>query len=362
MSTSETYNFCSPESRVLIDDAYERIGILTPLIDREKIISAQRSINFILQHWPNQGKNLWAIREAMIGLQPNQNTYSIPTNAIDLKTVALRESTRNVFNNGSPSSSAGGVAANAFDGDTSTVCTQVSSNGNISYTWDIEQADDFEVAISLVGIQSNATTNYTLVCEYSTDFGATWNTALSIPVQSYPKGVTQWFSIDVPTNSVSFRVRETGGATLNIQELYFNNSTQDKIISRFSETDYNSQVNKNESGTPSSFYVDRQITPILKVWPVPYAAYQVLYFSYWESLQDVGAMTDVAEVPARFLEALCSALAYKLAIKNSEVITNPIEKIGILKAEADQTFREATDSDRERVPTRIYPYTGYSYE
>lgn len=359
MATSGTYNFCSPESRVLIDDAYERIGLSPPLIDREKILSAQRSINFILQHWPNLGKNLWSIRTAMIGLQPNRRTYSIPSNATDLKTVALRTSSRNVYTAGLAASSNGGVAANAFDGDSSTACTQNAINGNISYTWDAVVADDFNVSISLVGIQSNVTANYTLVCEYSTDFGATWNNSLSIPIQSYPIGQAQWFSIAIPKNSVSFRVRETGGATLNIQELYFNNNTQDKVISRFSETDYNSQFNKNDTGNPSSFYVDRQITPILTVWPVPTELYQVLYFSYWISLQDVGAMTDVAEVPARFLEALCSALAYKLGMKDNTV---PIEKLTLLGAEAEKAFTEATVNDRERVVTRIYPETGYSYE
>lgn len=343
MSTSGTYNFGSPQSEQIIRDAYERIGILPNLITQQKIDAAQRSINFLLQEWVNKGNNLWTIRKGMIGLTSNQSSYNLPNNAIDIKTAAIRTSNRNL--GGTAFSSAGGVAANAFDNNAATACTQTAPNGYISYNWGAAQ-----YAISMVGVQSNATINYTLVCEYSFD-NITWTQALSIPVQSYPYGVIQWFVMPVPVPAPYFKVRETGGSTLNIQELYFNNNLYDTIISRLSEFEYTSIPNKNSfTSRPSSFWVDRQVNPIIYLWPTPNSTYHTLYFTYWRSLQDVGSLINNAEVPARFLEALCAGLAFKLSVKEN-VSPDKVAMLGQLYQEA---YRTAGEEDRERVPLRIY--------
>lgn len=343
MSTSGTYSFGSPQSEQIIRDAYERIGIDPSLLTEKQINSAQRSINFILQEWVNKGNNLWTIRRGMIGLIPNQNTYNLPLGLIDIKTAALRTSIRNL--GGTAFSSAGGTASNAFDGNPATACTQTAPNGYISYNWGIAT-----YAISMVGVQSNATLNYTLVCETSND-NVTWTNALSIPIQSYPAGNLQWFVIPVPTQASYFRVRETGGATLNIQELYFNTSISDTLITRISEFEYTSILNKSSfTSRPSSFYVDRQITPVIYLWPTPNSSYNNLYFSYWCALQDVGSQQNNAEVPARFLEPLCAALAFKLAVKEGL----PSDRVQMLGSLAESAYHTAGQEDRERVPLRIY--------
>lgn len=343
MSTSGTYNFGSPQSEQIIRDAYERVGILPSLITHQKIDTAQRSINFILQEWVNRGNNLWTIKHGMLGLTNNQNAYNLPDGAIDIKTAAIRTSTRNL--GGTPFSSAGGTAAYAFDNNTATACTQASANGYISYNWGTAQ-----YAISMVGIQSNATLNYTLVCEYSFD-NATWTTALSIPVQSYPYGNIQWFVVPAPVPAPYFRVRETGGATLNVQELYFSTNVSDFIITRLSEFEYTSILNKSSfTARPTSFWVDRQINPILYLWPTPNTMYNNLYFTYWRAMQDVGTQINMAEVPARFLEALCAGLAFKLSIKEQL----PSDKVAYLEQSYEKAYFIAGQEDRERVPLRIY--------
>lgn len=357
MSMSGTYNFStSLKSEQLILDAYERIGVIPALEDSQKIKSAQRSLNFILQEWATKGNNLWTIRYGMIGLTPNQSAYSIPVNGIDLKTVAIRQSNRNL--GGTPASDPGGDASLAFDGNPNTACTQTGADGYISYNWGSSTN-----VTSMVGVQSNASVSYTLACECSSD-GNNWTTLKEIPIQVYPEGQIQWFSIPVPTPSIYFRIQETGGATLDIQELYFNTNTQDLTITRMSEAEYTSNVQKNIVGRPTGFYVDRQISPIIYLWPTPSAMYNNLYFSYWNTLQDIGSMLDSAEVPARFLEPLCAALAFKLAIKNQLALRMPIEAVTMLGAIADQAYMTANVEDRERVPLRVYPglTQGYSYE
>lgn len=345
MTTSGVYTFGSPQSEQLIYDAYERIGILPDVLTTEQVQTAQRSINFILQEWVNKGNNLWTVKQGMIGLTTNQYAYSLPQGAIDIKTATIRTSNRNL--GGTPFSSAGGTASYAFDGNPATACTQVSTNGYISYGW----SGGAQYAISMVGIQSNVAVDYTLVCEYSFD-NSTWTNALTIPIQTYRYGIIEWFSVPVPTPASYFRVRETGGATLNVQELYFNNNVTDTLMTRMSEFEYTGTPNKGSfTAKPSSFYVDRQINPIVYLYPTPSSAYNNMYFTYWKAIQNVGELINNAEVPARFLEALCAALAFRLAVKNQEI--SP-DRVQMLSALADKAYFEAGQEDRERVPLRVY--------
>lgn len=373
MSTSETYNFGSPQSKELIEDAYERIGIIPSQLTQQKINAAQRALNFILQQWVNNRNNLWTIRKGMIALNPNQNAYNLPPNAIDIKTAAIRQSNRNL--GGTPYSSAGGNAASAFDNNTQTACTQTSPNGYISYNWGAQT-----FAISMVGVQTAQTVDYQLAMEWSLD-NTNWTTALTVPMQNYQQGVLTWFVIPVPTPAKVFRVRMLGsdsflswnnivgptwsqitgttwstwqGVTLNVEELYFNTNLYDTIVTRLSEFEYTSLPFKNQVGRPSSFYVDRQVNPIIYVWPAPTPPWNNLYFTYWDAIQDIGSMLNNAEVPARFLEPLCSALAYSLAQKES--ISNPAiaQALPMLKGSADEAYKNAWSEDRERVPLRIY--------
>lgn len=345
MSTSGTYAFASPQSKDLIEDAYERIGILPDILTSQQITSAQRSLNFILQEWINKGNNLWTVQTGMLGLNPGQSTYYLPPHAIDIKTAAIRTSVRNI--GGTAASSAGGVAQNAFDGNPQTACIQDAPDGNISYTW-----GQAPYAIAMVGIQSNETLDYTLVFEISyTGLDGSWAAVGAPPQQTYTVASTQWFAITAPTLGTWFRVKETGGLTLTIQEIYLNTSISDTLMTRISEQQYTSTANKNVTGKPSSFYVNRQINPTVTLYPVQTAIYNNMYFTYWKAIEDVGAMVNNSQIPTRFLEALTSALAFKLGMKKADMDLNKLQLLGAI---ADKAYLEAGSQDRERVPLRIY--------
>lgn len=346
MPTSGTHLFATPQSELLIRDAYERVGILESELTQEKVLSAQRSLNFILQSWINKGLNLWTVKQAMLTLVNNQSSYILPPELYisDILEATLRTSNRNL--GGTAFSSSYVVdhgPDNAFDGDPLTYCQLSTTNGNIGYQW------TNPYAISMVGIQSYSDETYTLVCEYSND-GTNWNTALAIPAQVYPAGNIRWFVIPVPTSATYFRVRETGGATLIISELYFNTMVYDTILTRISRAEYISYPNKQSTGRPSCFYVDRQINPVLYVWLTPNQYYNNFFYTYVEQIEDIGTLINSAQIPARFLEALCSKLAHMLSLKENI----DLNKVTLLGQLADQEYTTAAEEDRERVPLRIY--------
>lgn len=341
MSTSGTFNFGATINDQFFIDAYERCGVLPDLITAEQIQSAQRSANLLLSEWVNRGLNLWTVTQENLNLNANQSAYTLPYPTSDILEANIRTSQRPL--GGTAFSSAGGVAQNAFDNNPATACTQTVPNGYISYNY----GTNVTYAIQMVGIQSNATLVYTLVGEYSPD-NINWFNAITIPAQTYTLGQNVWFVIPVPANAEYFRIRETGGATLNVQELYFNIVVQDIPITRISRSEYIYLPNKNQTGRPTSFYVDRLINPTVYLWPTPTAQYNNMFYTRVQLMQDIGSLTNNPYVPQRFYDAFVAGVAVKLAQK---YIPSRYE---MLKESAAIAYNIAANEDVERVPLRVY--------
>jgi hypothetical protein len=352
MATSGLYNSLTPIAAKIVLDAYERAGVINPEITDMQVKSALTSINLILEEWINKGLNLWTVKQGMLALTSGQASYALPVGTSAILEATLRTSNRQL--GGTAFTSAGGIAALAFDGNSNTACTQTVADGYISYNWGTRQ-----YGISLVGIQSNVTRTYTLVGEYSFD-NVTWINSITIPAQEYTQGQNTWFVVNVPTPANYFRIRETGGAILNVQELYFNTTIQDILITPFSRHEYVSQIQKQQTGRPTSYYIDRQINPTLYLWPCPSVQFNNLYYTYTRHMEDVAALTNNLQVPARFLRALVLALSHDLSLKAPQY---DLARSGNLKSLADESYTIAATEDKERVPFRIYgEYMGWTQQ
>lgn len=339
---SGTYNFQSVQVELLIRDAYENIGIAPEMLTPQKLDSARRSINLLLLEWMNKSTNLWTLHSGFLALNEFQSAYILPNYVSDLTEVNLRSSNRVL--GGTPASSNGGIAANAFDGNSATACTQGAPDGNISYDYGEGQAQN----ISFCGITSHANLTYNLNIEASND-NVNWQNILTITAKAFTAGQLYWFDIPTPTNARYYRIRETEGATLNIQEIYFNNNVLDTTISSISRDEYLKFPQKNIKGRPSVCYFDKSITTSISLWPSPSASYNAISYSYKKMMQDVGLYTNTIEIPSRFYPALTAALSYKLAIKfNSQVAD-------ILSQEYQNSFNLATIEDTEDVNITIRP-------
>lgn len=357
LSTSGVYTYNTPETRILIDNAYRRVNVDPARITQQQIIAAQEFANLALQSWPNRGDNLWLRRTSMITLVPYQAMYPLPLYLSSVRVVTRRISVRDVTPAGIPFSSNGGIAANAFDGNPLTACTQTSPNGYISYQWPLipvsvplplaPQNTGAQI-ITLVGVTSQVSTDYTLTFSYSQD-GITWTPVLVTQTQAYTAGLIQWFEILTPSFALYFRCQETGGATLNIQELYFNNQVNDLPLSGVSEAQYMRYPNKGfpNASAPSTFFVDRQINPNIYLYPAPSPYYNNLFISWQQQIQDFGSMTNVAQIPARFLNALTAEIAYYVSFKEAS------DKTEMLLNDLREQYKLAHNEDRERVPTKM---------
>jgi hypothetical protein len=265
-------------------------------------------LQFLLSEWVNSSVNAWTLQLEYLPINVGQAQYILSDEIIDVVQSNLRTSLRQL--NGSPASSNSGVAANAFDGNPATTCTQDAANGNISYDYGLGQSQ----IISFFGLQSNTTILYSLVVEISQD-DATWTTLFAIPPQTFTAGLLTFFDVPVLTPARAYRIRETGGATLDIQEIYFNNLIRDLPMAQVSRYEYLLYPNKQQAGRPVIYYLNKQLTPILNIYPVPSNLYNCIQLSYKQVIQDLGSLINMADIPSAFYQAMVWGLSWHLAIK-----------------------------------------------
>ena len=130
----------------------------------------------------------------------------------------------------------------------------------------------------------------------------------------------------------------------------------DLPLSRFSVSQYSTIPNKLTEGRPVNLYIDKQRdAPVVYFWPTPSKAYTFVYQQI-RRIQDTGAVgsTD-PDVPARFLPALVSGLAYMISQKYPEAFVRSPE----LKAEYEFQWQLAEQEDRDRASVHFVP-GGYS--
>ena len=131
-------------------------------------------------------------------------------------------------------------------------------------------------------------------------------------------------------------------------------SQSDISIGRISRDEFINIPSKRSSSRPSQFYVDRQVTPIVRLWPPPDSSTEyILVYDRLQRIQDADTFTDTLDVPFRFYPCLTAGLAYYLAMKRAP------ERVQLLKAVYEEEFERASAEDRDRASLSLVPSNNY---
>jgi len=87
MTTSGTASY-NPQLTEIIQEAYDRAGIV--MRSGYEYRSARRSIDIMMQEWANRGINMWTVEEGSQVLTPGVETYTLPTDTVDLIDHVIR--------------------------------------------------------------------------------------------------------------------------------------------------------------------------------------------------------------------------------------------------------------------------------
>ena len=129
-------------------------------------------------------------------------------------------------------------------------------------------------------------------------------------------------------------------------------SQNDLPLSRFSVSQYSTIPNKKTEGRPVNIYIDKQRdAPVAYLWPTPDKVYTFAYQRI-RRIEDTGAVGSTnPDVPARFLPALVSGLAFQLSQKYPESFVRSSE----LKQEYEYQWDLAQSEDRDRASVHFVP-------
>lgn len=171
------------------------------------------------------------------------------------------------------------------------------------------------------------------------------------------------YDIDIDTIAVlDVMIRLSAGET---------NTQTDRQLTEVSASTYAQIANKLQRGAPTQFWVNRigirntsgstHQYDKLVLWPVPdQSSYYTIVYYRLKRMADAGTgATSTMETPARFLPALITGLALKIAKKKTALV--PPGKVLELQADYDSLLNDAMGEDRERQDLTLVPdLSGYS--
>lgn len=140
---------------------------------------------------------------------------------------------------------------------------------------------------------------------------------------------------------------------IDVLSVVLRRGSTDYALSRVSRDTFISIPNKTTQGRPSQFFLDRQITPNLKIWPVPENSTDVIYYDALTRMDDADSQVNTVDMPFRFYPCLAAGLAYYISMKRAP------DRIQLLKAVYEEEFERAMTEDRDRSSFNVVPMYQY---
>ena len=110
---------------------------------------------------------------------------------------------------------------------------------------------------------------------------------------------------------------------------------------------------KETKGRPIQYYLDRQSTPILYLWPTPENSTDIFLSNRIQRMDDINASVNDPDLPSRFIAPMVSGLAFYIAVKK-----NP-ERVALLKPLYEEDFARAIAGDQGRTSLHLVPARTY---
>ena len=271
-----------------IEEAFERCGLeLRTGYDAK---TARRSLNLLFADWANRGLNRWTISQV-----------------------------------------------------TQTVAEEISEYPVGTITLSVSDSGSFTIAETITGGTSAATASL-ITKPDSTSM------TITVPSGTFTSGETiTGSSSSATTTTTSTASLEDTQSTIDVLSGVIRRDSSDIAITRISRDDYLNIATKSTKGRPTQFYVDRLITPVVKVWPTPENSTDQFIYDRLVRIDDADASVNTVEIPFRFYPCLAAGLVYYIALKKAP------ERIQILKALYEEEFLRAAEEDRDKADLTLVP-------
>lgn len=333
LQTSGTSTTVAYDTRTVIDRAYGALGLEPQQIVGEKIQIAQDLLSLVLTDLVNTANPLWCLEKSLITLIQGQRNYVLPQGTSDVN--------------------------RAFYRTASNITPAVFTSTSAAYTFDFglnAAGGSNDVSVSMWSI------NWTgapvpLTFQVSAD-NVTWTSAYVTTLLNYNyfgAGSTQFYEMRSQAPRRYWRVIPTvtvPANTLSIASASLYNNPNDVQMYRMNKDDYFNMTNKSFPGRPLQYWLVRDISPSMDLWPQPdaLAAQNLMWVWRQRYIMDVGSLQQAIEVPTRWFYTIIFALADALAFVTPEA--KP-DRIQMVQTRAQQMLKTTWTEERDKSPVRF---------
>jgi hypothetical protein len=277
--------------------------------------AARRSLNILFQEWGNRGLHYWEVAENSISMVEGQTVYTI-----------YRSST---------------------DG---------TSDGTFSY---LNGAINASVTILTLDSVSQFPTSGTLLIG-SEQITYTGTDTDANTITGCTRGANSTTAATHADNSAVYDYNSITYGPDDIYEATYRNTQQvpvaDFPLTKIDRSTYNSLSSKFSEGQPTQYWVQRfidKITITLYLTPGADQVNNVMHYYYAKRIQDVGAYTNITNVPYRFVPCMCAGLTYYLSQKFAP------QRVQEMKLLYEDELKRALEQDGSSSSSFITPKTYY---
>jgi hypothetical protein len=324
-TTSGTVGTTVFDVTTLIEHGFRRAGKLPSTVSGELLLAAKESLFLFLTSLVSQGVSLWCIKKSVIPLVINQLQYGLPPGATNILGLSYR---------------------------TDTTLTPASSISGAGYSGQF-----FASAVIPTNVQIKLAVAATpqLVVEYSND-NITWTQVAAFDYQQsqLPAGTSLAEDIENSASATYWRVRDTSGTLATLSSIVFSNAPSEIPMTAFNRDDYYSLPNKTfQSSRSLQYWFDKQINPVLWLWPVPNTPDQIVA-QYQRQIQDIGTFTNTVEAPQRWYEYITCEMAVRCALEMPPAEL-PQGRLEYLTVMASTQLDIAAAGETDGAPIKIQP-------
>jgi hypothetical protein len=168
------------------------------------------------------------------------------------------------------------------------------------------------------------------------------------------RGLNQWtikqrtLSLTQGTNAY-----DLGADIIDVLSVVCRRSGSDLTMTRLSRDGYITIPTKTTQGRPSQYFLDRQVTPSLKLYTTPENATDTIIYDALVRMDDADTLINTVDMPFRFYPCLAAGLAYYISMKRAP------DRIQLLKAVYEEEFERARTEDRDRSSFNVTPQYQY---
>jgi len=312
-------------TRKVIDQAFRRCRLPAQVITAEMLSYAEDLLYLDLSELANVKAPSWCVEKQIYPLYQGQPTISLDTGTVEVLNANLRILQE---------------------------LTGVTVSLPNSYTVDFS-AEDNSAQVCTVGVKwSSASVD--LVFQVSDD-NSTWVTVGTQATES-ASGEWSWVDISPALSHPYFRITSAG--VISASEIYLGCSPQEIPMGVLNRDTFVAQSNKVFQGRPLTYWYQRnRVNPVLNLWPASDNASEHSQLIVWRHrhIMDVGTLAQEIEVPQRWMEAIVSRLAAKVALETPSV---DMSLIPLLDQKAAVAYTLALAGDNSGSPTYLQPTIG----